>query len=114
QGKIRRGNEAQETIHLVANPDIIADAAANRKPGAKVVAFAAEPDDDPGYAAQKREQKGVDAIAMNDISRSDRGFESSNNQLRLITADGEWESPLASKLRVAFWLLDELARREGQ
>jgi phosphopantothenoylcysteine decarboxylase/phosphopantothenate--cysteine ligase len=111
-GKIRRGKEREVAIELVANPDIIAMAAANRKPGARVVAFAAEPGDDPGYAARKREEKGVDAIAMNDISRSDRGFEAANNQIRLITAQGEVASPWASKLSVAFWLLDQLATVE--
>jgi phosphopantothenoylcysteine decarboxylase/phosphopantothenate--cysteine ligase len=55
-------------------------------------------------------RKGVDAMAVNDISDPTIGFESDVNQLTLIYADGRTEqSPRESKLAVALWLLEKVA-----
>lgn len=106
-GKIRR-TEASLEVELVPNPDVVATLAAEN-PAATVVAFAAEPSSDLTAAREKMTRKGVAAIAFNDVSRSDIGFGSPENELTLIFADGRTaESGKRSKLACARWLLDQL------
>jgi len=111
-GKIRRSEAALE-ITLVPNPDVIARAAQVAKEGSLVVAFAAEPDAGMDVAREKMARKGVSAIAVNDVSRSEIGFESDQNELTLIWADGKSAaSGLRSKLGCALWLLDEIIAKQ--
>jgi phosphopantothenoylcysteine decarboxylase / phosphopantothenate---cysteine ligase len=108
-GKMRRGEETIE-LKLVRNPDVLASAARAAKKGAKVVGFAAEPDEGLETARRKREEKGLYAIAVNDVSRSDIGFEAAENELTLVKAEGAAESSgKLSKLRCALWLLERVA-----
>jgi phosphopantothenoylcysteine decarboxylase/phosphopantothenate--cysteine ligase len=110
-GKIRRG-EALKQIELVENPDIIATLAKKAKSGARVVGFAAEPTAETETAREKISRKGLCAIAMNDISRADIGFESGENELTLIDASGDFtHSGKRSKLACALWLLEQLASK---
>lgn len=109
EGKKRRGNKDQSLL-LTPNPDVIRELAAAVPLGAMSVAFAAEPSEDLEYAKEKIAKKGVDAIAVNDISRSDAGFGSDMNDLTLIWKGGrEMKSGHRSKIECAFWLLHELA-----
>lgn len=107
QGKIRR-TEGVPEIKLVANPDVIQQLAQSRKPGATVVAFAAEPDDGLESARRKLSDKGVQAVVVNNVGDSEIGFGSDNNELVLLTADNESRSPRASKLECALWLFHQL------
>ena len=106
-GKIRSA-AVLINVQLVPNPDIIA-AVATANPAAKVVAFAAEPDSDLTSAREKIQRKGVLAIAVNDVSRTDIGFESADNELTLVFTDGRIEkSGKHSKLACARWLFEQL------
>ncbi|MBX3095621.1 MAG: bifunctional phosphopantothenoylcysteine decarboxylase/phosphopantothenate--cysteine ligase CoaBC [Fimbriimonadaceae bacterium] len=106
-GKLRRSNESLQ-IELVPNPDIIATLAADADPNQRFIAFAAEPSDDPQVANEKRMRKRVHAIAVNDISRSDIGFETSENELTLLSSAETMTSGKRSKLACALWLFDSL------
>lgn len=106
-GKIRRSSE-KLSLDLIPNPDIIAELA---KAGKRTIGFAAEPSIDLAAAQEKLKRKGLYAIAHNDVSDPQIGFESDLNKLTLLTQDGKQiESPLASKLQVALWLLEAVAR----
>lgn len=91
EGKLsRHGTDGTRTLDLVANPDIIAGLAAGRPADQRIVAFAAETasgDDLLERARMKRERKGVDALAVNEVGW-DRGFESAANEVILIGTDG--------------------------
>lgn len=105
-GKIRRSSD-KLNLELVPNPDIIAELA---KSGKRTVGFAAEPSVSLEIAQEKLARKGLFAIAHNDITNPQIGFESDLNKITLIQADGKQvESPLASKLQVALWLLEKVA-----
>jgi len=107
--KLRRTTEDLQ-ITLTPNPDIIGTLA-KEFPDKKVIAFAAEPSPDTAYATEKMRRKGVSAIALNDISRSDIGFGSDDNELTLITADGKThQSGKQSKLACSLWMLKLLAQ----
>jgi phosphopantothenoylcysteine decarboxylase/phosphopantothenate--cysteine ligase len=108
KGKIRRSGDPLH-LDLVPNPDVIAELAKAAQKGAKVIGFAAEPDNGLETAAQKILRKGLSAIAVNDISRIEIGFDADQNELTLIQADGsKASSGLRSKLACALWLLERI------
>ena len=108
EGKLRRSTEPLN-LELEPNPDVVASVAASGH-AKRTVAFAAEPGEGLEEAMRKAERKGVEAIAVNDISAPGTGFESETNRLVLLRRDGtKSESGLLSKLGCALWLLDQLA-----
>lgn len=108
-GKMRRGREEFE-LKLVKNPDILAALTQSARPETKVIGFAAEPDDGLESAAEKIKAKGIVGIAVNDISRSDVGFETAENELTFVRADGyAVSSGKRSKLGCGLWLLERVA-----
>jgi phosphopantothenoylcysteine decarboxylase / phosphopantothenate---cysteine ligase len=107
-GKIRRTNEPL-TLELTPNEDIIA-ALAQVNPAARVIGFAAEPTDDLTIATEKLHRKGLFAIAANDVSQTNIGFDADSNALTLLLQDGTThESGRRSKLACALWLLEHVA-----
>ena len=106
EGKLRRSGEPF-SLNLVPNPDIIATLAGLTK--GITIGFAAEPSSDASYAVEKISRKGLNAIALNDVSRDDVGFGTDVNELRLVFADGRDESSgKRTKLACALWLLGQL------
>ncbi len=104
-GKMRRSGEALD-LRLTANPDIIAELA---RIGKRTIGFAAEPSMDLIAAKEKLTRKGLFAIAHNDVSNAQIGFETDQNQLTLIKQGAEPEtSPVQSKLLCAKWLLERV------
>jgi phosphopantothenoylcysteine decarboxylase/phosphopantothenate--cysteine ligase len=99
------------SIELEPTTDIVAAVAADRRPGQTVIGFAAEH----GNGALERgraklARKGLDAVVVNDISRSDIGFDSTDNEVTIVLADAEREVGRRSKSEVAAAILDEVAR----
>jgi phosphopantothenoylcysteine decarboxylase/phosphopantothenate--cysteine ligase len=106
-GKLRSGAEAL-TLALVPNPDVISALA--KVCAGRTVGFAAEPSADGAVALDKLTRKGLFAIAANDVSRSDIGFGSDYNELRVYFVDGTSDqSGRRSKIECAMWLLNKLA-----
>ena len=95
-------------LDLEATEDILAGLSARRREGQTIVGFAAETDHDPKRAREKLERKGADAIVFNDVSRSEIGFESAENEVVIVERSGEHPVPLASKERVADAILDRI------
>jgi phosphopantothenoylcysteine decarboxylase/phosphopantothenate--cysteine ligase len=101
-------------LDLEATEDILAALAARRREEQTIVGFAAETDPDPARAREKLERKGADAIVFNDVSRSEIGFESAENEVVIVESSGEHHVPLASKEQVAGAILDRVeALRSG-
>jgi phosphopantothenoylcysteine decarboxylase/phosphopantothenate--cysteine ligase len=103
----------QETLDLVLErtPDVLAALAAERRPGQTLVGFAAEHGDGAlDYGRDKLTRKGVDAIVVNDISRTDIGFDATANEVTIVTAEREVPVARAPKEDVAAAVLDEVAR----
>lgn len=110
-GKMRRTHDRID-LTLVRNPDVLGTLVAearNSGHNTRFIAFAAEPSDGLGIARQKRASKGVDAIVVNDVSRSDVGFGTDDNELTWIGPAGEATSGKRSKLECALWLLERAA-----
>jgi phosphopantothenoylcysteine decarboxylase / phosphopantothenate---cysteine ligase len=75
------------TVRLTAGRDVLASLRPLRR-GQTVIAFAAETNDLEANGRRKMEAKGADLIVVNDVNRSDAGFESPDNEV-LILAPGE-------------------------
>src|SRR6202171_3084372 len=79
--------EGNATVRLTPSRDVLASLKPLRR-GQTVIAFAAETEDLERRAGAKREEKGADLIVVNDVGRSDIGFESPENEV-VILARGE-------------------------
>lgn len=87
-------------------PDILKSLSNVRKPGQVLVGFAAETRDIAEYARRKLEEKNLDWIVANDVSRSDAGFASDTNTVTLYARTGEtYALQPGTKLEVASSLL---------
>jgi phosphopantothenoylcysteine decarboxylase/phosphopantothenate--cysteine ligase len=98
-----------EPWHVTLEPttDILREVGAMRTAGQVLVGFAAE--HGPGgveRARAKLERKSLDMIVMNDVSRTDIGFDSTENELVLVTAHGERTVSRRSKRACAAALWD--------
>jgi phosphopantothenoylcysteine decarboxylase/phosphopantothenate--cysteine ligase len=87
--KIKREQQSNPSLELTPNPDILAELGKRKRPGQWLVGFAAESQDLLNNARDKFQRKNLDAIAANDISRSDIGFEADHNEMTLLFAEGE-------------------------
>ncbi|MEO8188946.1 MAG: bifunctional phosphopantothenoylcysteine decarboxylase/phosphopantothenate--cysteine ligase CoaBC [Acidobacteriota bacterium] len=82
--RMHRG-EGDVTVRLAAGRDVLASLRPLKR-GQVVIAFAAETSDLERRGAAKREAKGADLIVINDVGRSDIGFESADNEVILLGA----------------------------
>ena len=109
RSKISRTADGGLELRLESTEDILAGVAADRRPDQTLVGFAAETGADAiGRAREKLERKAVDAIVFNDVSRSEIGFESADNEVTIVERAGEHHVPLASKDEVAEAILDRV------
>jgi phosphopantothenoylcysteine decarboxylase/phosphopantothenate--cysteine ligase len=107
-GKLKK-QPGEEELHLTLQrtPDILAGLAAARRPGQTLVGFAAEHGEEGvAHGRAKLARKGVDAVIVNDISRTDIGFDAQDNEVTILTSAGESHIPRASKADVARAVLD--------
>ena len=76
-------------IELEPTTDILAALGGLRRPGQTLVGFAAEHGDGAVERGRgKLERKHLDAVVVNDIARSDIGFDSDQNEVTIVTAGG--------------------------
>jgi phosphopantothenoylcysteine decarboxylase/phosphopantothenate--cysteine ligase len=106
--KIHREGSGSIELDLEATEDILAGLTARRRDDQTIVGFAAETDAGTERAREKLERKGADAIVLNDVSRSEIGFESGENEVVIVERNGEQHVPLSSKERVADAILDRV------
>ena len=90
----------QKTIELVANKDILSDVC-QLKDKPICIGFAAETENYLNNANQKLKNKNCNAIILNDISNSEIGLKSDDNEVYFITKDGSEKINKNSKQIVA-------------
>jgi phosphopantothenoylcysteine decarboxylase / phosphopantothenate---cysteine ligase len=107
QTKLKKDEREELVIALERTPDILSGLAAIRRADQTVVGFAAEHGDGAlAYGREKLARKVLDAIVVNDIARTDIGFEGSDNEVTIVTAAGERHVPRASKAEIARAILE--------
>ena len=62
-------------------------------------------------AREKLGNKRADLIVFNDVGREDIGFDSAENEVVLVSTDGERRIEKAAKERIASAIFDEVAAR---
>lgn len=107
--KIKKSSDVL-TLELVKNPDIVATVAA-RSPRPFVLGFAAETEKVVEHARDKLARKRLDMIACNDVARADIGFQSDDNAVTVLWADGERVLEKAAKSVIARQLVELVAAR---
>ncbi|SBS40206.1 Coenzyme A biosynthesis bifunctional protein CoaBC [Marinomonas spartinae] len=101
----KQTNSDELTLTLVKNPDIIATLS-SKQLARCIIGFAAETQNVMDYAKDKLTRKGLDMIIANDVSRTDIGFNSDENQVTVITKDTTWQPEKAAKADLAVSLVD--------
>jgi phosphopantothenoylcysteine decarboxylase / phosphopantothenate---cysteine ligase len=119
-GKIKKADRTMLELVLEPTADILAGLAARRRDGQTLVGFAAEHGEGAvDTAREKLAAKRLDAVVVNDISRSDIGFDVDANEVTILGARGErseieqWHVPRASKAQVAEAILDAVGSLRG-
>jgi phosphopantothenoylcysteine decarboxylase/phosphopantothenate--cysteine ligase len=109
--KIKK-SEAEMELKLERTVDILSEVAQARTNGQLLIGFAAETNDLLTHAREKLDNKGLDAVVANDVSREDAGFDSENNAVVILLRDDPQpiELPLMSKLETAHRILDEVVK----
>ena len=107
QQKIKKGPE-HLSIELTRNPDIVASVSAS-DPRPFTVGFAAETNDVVAYAKGKMERKGLDMIVANDVSGSETGFNSDDNEVIVVWPGGEELLERAGKPTIARQIIARVA-----
>ncbi|MBV8948081.1 MAG: bifunctional phosphopantothenoylcysteine decarboxylase/phosphopantothenate--cysteine ligase CoaBC [Solirubrobacterales bacterium] len=110
-GKLKK-DEGVPQLELEPTEDVLSQTAELRRPDQVIVGFAAEYGPDAvSLGRGKLERKRLDAIVINDISRAGIGFESEDNEVTILAADGtERHVPQSRKDEVARAVLDEVER----
>lgn len=109
--KIKKDKKLSE-IKLKATKDILKEIGAIKKTESmdlKIIGFAAESQDLKDNAQKKLQEKGMDMIVANDITKPQAGFGVDTNEVLLIFSDGSFEQlPLLSKSEVAEKIIQHL------
>ena len=102
------------TVELEPTADVLAALGASRPPGQVIVGFAADHGEQGlERARQKLGRKNADLFVYNDVARADIGFDSADNEVTLVSADGERTVAKAPKDEIAAAILDEVERLIG-
>jgi phosphopantothenoylcysteine decarboxylase/phosphopantothenate--cysteine ligase len=114
-GKIKKDQAGGElNLSLVRTTDVLTALSERRRPGQLIVGFAAEHGEGAlAYGREKLARKKLDAIVVNDIGGAGIGFESTDNEVWIVTADEERHVPKASKGLVAAAILDAVLSRRS-
>jgi phosphopantothenoylcysteine decarboxylase / phosphopantothenate---cysteine ligase len=107
----RPKDTATWTLELEPTTDVLSAVGASGREGRLLVGFAAETGPEGlERAREKLARKGADLFVLNDVSRTDIGFDAYENEVTLLTGTGERTVAKAPKDEVAAAVLDEVER----
>ena len=107
----RAKDAARWTVELEPTSDVLAALGAARRADQVLVGFAAEgAESGLVRAREKRLAKSADLFVFNDVSRADIGFDALENEVVVLSEDGELHVQKAPKREVAAAILDEVER----
>lgn len=114
-GKLKKDQTGEElNLRLVRTTDVLSSLADRRRPGQTLIGFAAEHGAGAlAYGRGKLERKKLDVVVVNDVSGAGIGFDSSDNEVWIVTADGDHHMPKASKGAIAGSILDTVLSRSS-
>jgi len=103
----RPKDDRRWALELEPTPDVAQALGRQKRPGQVLVAFGAEHGEE-GLARKRSmlETKNADLVVFNDVGRADIGFDVGENEVVLVTRDGERVVPKTSKPEIAAAILD--------
>lgn len=110
--KIRKTG-APLTLELVPTRDILGSARDPLGFRGTLVGFAAETHDIEANARAKLAAKGCDLVVANDVSRSDIGFDSHDNEVLLVWPEATEPLPRAAKHEIATAIVEKVLARHA-
>jgi phosphopantothenoylcysteine decarboxylase/phosphopantothenate--cysteine ligase len=107
-GKLKKAEAGDEfDLRLERTEDVLSALGELRRPGQTLVGFAAEHGDRAlEYGRDKLRRKGLDLVVVNDVGRPGVGFDSAENEVWILSEEGEQHVPTTSKGAVAAAVLD--------
>ena len=106
-GEKRPKDERAWQVTLEPTTDVLRTLGEQRTNGQVLIGFAAEHGEQGlARAREKLQQKRIDLVVYNDISRGDIGFDAGDNEVVLITAAGERRVAKAPKDQIAMTIVD--------
>ena len=108
--KIKREKD-DLVIRLKPTYDIAAQLGQMKQKNQVLVGFALETNDEEANAQKKLEKKNLDFIVLNSLQRKGTCFQSDDNQISIISRDGQQDYDKKPKQQVAKDIVDELSKR---
>ena len=114
-GKLKKDATGPELdVRLVRTTDVLTKLADRRRPDQLLVGFAAEHGDGAvERAREKLTRKRLDAVVVNDVGAPGIGFDTPDNSVTIVTADGDQHVPQAAKAAIATAILDTVLSRRS-
>jgi phosphopantothenoylcysteine decarboxylase/phosphopantothenate--cysteine ligase len=107
EDKIKKEGRDGLALELEPTTDVLAALSSDRREGQILIGFAAEHGDVAVENGRgKLERKGLDAVVVNDISQPGIGFDTTHNEVTIVTPTGDRAVPRASKAAVAGAIVD--------
>jgi len=107
----RPKDAASWTLELEPTPDVLRTLGERRRPGQVLIGFAADHGEAGlARAREKLDRKNADLIVYNDVSRTDIGFDSTENEVTIVARGGERTIAKASKSQIARAILDAVSQ----
>ena len=108
--KIKREKD-DLVIRLKPTRDIAAQLGQMKKQGQLLVGFALETNDEEANAQKKLQKKNLDFIVLNSLQRKGTCFQSDDNQISILSANGQVDFDKKPKTEVAKDIVNELSKR---
>ena len=108
--KIKREKD-DLVIRLKPTHDIAAQLGQMKKQGQLLVGFALETNDEEANAQKKLQKKNLDFIVLNSLQRKGTCFQSDDNQISILSANGQVDFDKKPKTEVAKDIVNELSKR---
>lgn len=103
--KIKKGTKTEMTLNLIKTKDILSEL--KDKTRIKKIGFAAETENIIQNGKKKLEDKRLDYIVINDVSKADTGFESDYNKVTILDKTGKtYKSEKMSKYDISNFIID--------
>ena len=113
--KIKKTEAGGElALRLERTDDVLSGLAARRRAGQLLVGFAAETGERAlEYGRDKLARKNLDAVVVNDVAAPGIGFDSADNEVTILTANGNGMCRVPRKTEVAAAILDTVLSRRS-
>jgi phosphopantothenoylcysteine decarboxylase/phosphopantothenate--cysteine ligase len=108
--KLKKG-PAKISLQMTSNPDILKTLSLAKRNGQVVVGFAAETESTLENAKKKLKNKKLDLIVANEVSPSNKAFQSEDNEVTLVSKHNETKLPRLPKSEVAVRIWNYIEKR---